>query len=112
MSEVRDFEKMRLQSNEYKTYPEWSRATKLNIRAQGADRFYQASYVSPDLIREQTLQTTLQTRWDQVETIEHEIMILQGFVNRTQAQQAELAAKQQMIVLHNWKTPDYELRRH
>ena len=102
---------MRLQSNECKTYPEWSRATKLNIRAQGADRFYQASYVSPDLVREQLLQDTLQTRWDQVDALENEIMILQGFVNPTPAQQTELAAKQQLIVLHNWKTSEYELRR-
>ena len=38
-------------------------------------------------------------------------MILQGFVNPTPAQQTELAAKQQLIVLHNWKTSEYELRR-
>jgi hypothetical protein len=111
MGEVRDFEKMRLQSNEYKTYPEWSRTTILNIRAQGADRFYQASYVSPDLMKEQLLQDTLQTRWDQVDALENEIMILQGFANRTPSQQAELEAKQRTIVLHNWKTPEYELRR-
>ena len=62
MSEVRDFEKMRLQSNEYRIYPEWSRAMALNIRAQGADRFYQPNYVSPDLVKEQLTQDTLQTR--------------------------------------------------
>jgi hypothetical protein len=111
MSEVRDFEKMRLQSNEYRIYPEWSRAMALNIRAQGADRFYQPNYVSPDLVKEQLTQDTLQTRWDQVEVLENEIMILQGFANPTPAQQTELMAKQQLITLHNWKTSEYELRR-